>query len=170
MKCRAWTKNFDRLQNFSHINFSPSRKQRFEQKITLFLHHSSNCLAKNSLQTRVWFPASNFIPKNWLKKGLLQYSSSSRRKTVPQSTSNSMNFKNDEVLNIFEIFGCSFLAIEVWRVFPISQLSVNEDAIVAAPSVFLLLKQLRVSVNEWRLLIVRVHRLFQLGYSLMVTT
>ena len=67
---------------FSHLNFSLSRKQRYEQKTTLFSLHSSFCLATQSLQNflRGSFPASKFTPIKLIKKGLLQYSSSSRKK------------------------------------------------------------------------------------------
>ena len=38
------------LELFSHLNISLSRKQRYEQKTTLFLIHSSFCSATRSLQ------------------------------------------------------------------------------------------------------------------------
>ena len=83
---------------FSHLNFSLSRKQRYEQKTTLFSLHSSFCSATKSLQifSRVSFPTSKLI-----KNGLLQYSSSSRNKKTEQYNLNSLNCKkNQEHSNI----------------------------------------------------------------------
>ena len=55
---------------FAHLNFSLSRKQRYEQKTTLFSLHSSFCSATKSLQicSRVSFPASKFTPIKLIKK------------------------------------------------------------------------------------------------------
>ena len=80
---------------FSHLNFSLSRKQRYEQKTTLFSLHSAFFSATKSLQffLRVSFPASKCTPIKLIKKGLLQYSSSSRKKTAPQYNSNFLNCK-----------------------------------------------------------------------------
>ena len=40
---------------FSHLNFSLSRKQRYEQKTTLFSLHSSFCSATKSLVFHLFF-------------------------------------------------------------------------------------------------------------------
>ena len=89
-------KNFARLEKiFSHINFSLSQKQRYEQKPLSFRSALRFCSAPQPLQifSRVSFPASKITPIKLIKKGLLQYSSSSRKKTAPQYNSNSLNCK-----------------------------------------------------------------------------
>ena len=72
---------------FSHLNFTLSRKQRYEPKTTLFSLHTSFCSATKSTQifSSVSFPASKFTPIKLIKKGLLQYSSSSRKKERPNT-------------------------------------------------------------------------------------
>ena len=77
-------KNFARLEKiFSHISFSLSQKQRNEQKPLSFRSALHFCSAPKSLEifSRVSFPASKITPIKLIKKkGLLQYSSSSRKK------------------------------------------------------------------------------------------
>ena len=82
-KCRTSTKNLARLEKiFSHINFSLSQKQRYEQKPLSFRSALHFCSATKPLQifSRVSFPASKITPIKLIKKRLLQYSSSSRKK------------------------------------------------------------------------------------------
>ena len=94
-KCRKKTKNFACLEFFSHINFSLSRKQRYDKKPLSFRSALHFCSAPKSLQifSRVSFPVSKITPIKLIKKGLLQYSSSSRKKIAPQYNSNSLNCK-----------------------------------------------------------------------------
>ena len=85
LKSRMWTKKFARLEKiFSHINFSLSQKQRYEQKPLSFRSTLHFCSAQKPLQifSRVSFPALKITPIKLIKKkkGLLQYSSSSRKK------------------------------------------------------------------------------------------
>ena len=83
LKAPREQKNFARFEKiFSHINFSLSQKQRHEQKQLSFrsaLHFYS---APKSLQifSCVSFPTSKITPIKLIKKGPLQYSSSSRKK------------------------------------------------------------------------------------------
>ena len=83
-------KNFARLEKiFSHINFSLSQNQRYEQKPLSFRSALQFCSAPKSLQifSRVSFPASKITPIKLIKKkGLLQYSSSSRKKRQRRNT------------------------------------------------------------------------------------
>ena len=80
MKCHTLTNNFARLQNFFlHLNFSLPRKQLYEQKTTFFWIHFSPTKSL-PIFSHVSFPASKFTPVKVIKKGLLQYSSSSRKK------------------------------------------------------------------------------------------
>ena len=99
-------------QIFSHINFSLSQKQRYEQKPLSFRSALHFCSAPKSLQIfpRVSFPASKITPtKLILKKGLLQYSSSSRKKTAPQYNSNSLNCNNEN--DGFLLIDCRFFVV-----------------------------------------------------------
>ena len=93
----------------SHLNFTLSRKQRWKK--TLFSLHSSCCSATKSLKifSRVSFPASKFTPIKLIKKGLLQYSSLSRKKTALQYNSNSLNGKKGERLNNSHLRGWRWL-------------------------------------------------------------
>ena len=96
-------KKFARLEKiFSHINFSLSQKQRYEQKPLSFRSALHFCSAPKSLQifSRVSFPASKFTPKIDLKKGLLQYSSSSRNKNREKTNTPLRVVKNQEHRNI----------------------------------------------------------------------
>ena len=70
LKCRAWTKNFARLEFFSHLNFSISRKQRYEQKPLSFRSAFHFCSAPKLLQifSRVSFPASKINPTKLIQK------------------------------------------------------------------------------------------------------
>ena len=63
-------------------------------KTTLFLLRSSLLFSTTitSNFSRVSFPASKIAPIKLIKKGLLQYSSSSRKKTAPQYNSNSLSY------------------------------------------------------------------------------
>ena len=102
LKCRTWTKKFRaRLEKiFSHINFSLSQKQRYEQKPLFSLRSSllfSTKITPNFF-TRFISRFKNHSNKIDLKKGLLQYSSSSRKKTAPLYNSNSLNCKNTSAI------------------------------------------------------------------------
>ena len=64
-------KNFARLQKiFSHINFSLSQKQRYEQKPLSFRSALHFCSSPKSLQifSRVSFHASKITPIKLIKK------------------------------------------------------------------------------------------------------
>ena len=82
---------------YFHTSISRSLENSDMNKKPLSLSlYSSFCSATKSLQSfsRVSFPASKLTPmKLILKKGLLQYSSSIRKKTAPQYNSNSLNCK-----------------------------------------------------------------------------
>ena len=98
-------KNFARLEkSFSHINFSLSQKQRYEQKLLSFRSALHFCSAPKSLQifSRVSFPASKITPIKLIKKK--DFSNTPLRvvkKTAPQYNSNSLNCKkNQEHRNI----------------------------------------------------------------------
>ena len=76
-KFRSLRENF-----ITHQFLALSQKQRYEQKPLSFRSALHFCLAPKSLQifSRVSFPASKITPIKLIKKGLLQYSSSSRKK------------------------------------------------------------------------------------------
>ena len=101
-KCRTWTKDFVRLQFSFHTSNSRSlENSEMNKKLLSFRYTLHFGPATKSLQifSRVSFPASKFTPIKLIKKGLLQYSSSSRKKTVPQNNSNPLNCKKEERLN-----------------------------------------------------------------------
>ena len=88
---------------FSHLNFSLSRKQRYEQKITLSTPLSilfSKKITPKSFLFRVSFPASKFTPiKLILKKDFSNIPLRIVKKTAPQYNSNSLNCTKGERLN-----------------------------------------------------------------------
>ena len=89
IKAASEQKKFARLEKvFSHINFSLSQKQRYEQKPLSFRSALHFCSAPKLLQifSRVSFPASKITPIKLIKKRLLKYSPSSRKKRQRPNT------------------------------------------------------------------------------------
>ena len=87
---------------FSHLNFSFSRKQRYEKNTTLFSIHSSLCSATKSIQIflRVSFAASKFTPiKLILKRTSPRTPLRVVKMTAHLYNSNSLNCKKRERLN-----------------------------------------------------------------------
>ena len=82
LKCRTWTKNFARLEYFFHTSISRSLENSDMNKNHSFrsaFHFSSAPKLLINFFTRFISRFKNHYKKK-LKKGLLQYSSSSRKK------------------------------------------------------------------------------------------
>ena len=71
---------FARLQNFFHLNFSLSRKQRYEQETTLFSLHTS---FRSATKSRVLFHASKFTPIKLIKNVAERIPETSQRRKSP---------------------------------------------------------------------------------------
>ena len=82
-----------------------------------FLQHPNQCKIFHAFH----FLLQNSLKLKWLKKGLLQYSSSSRKKTAPQYNSNSLSCKktapqyNSNSLNCKEEAASCTLLARKWQ-------------------------------------------------------
>ena len=102
LKAAREQKNFARSENFFTQQFLALSKTAVWTKTTLFLLRSSLLFSTKIIPIFFTLFISRFKNHtNWFKKGLLQYSSSSRKKSAPQYNSNSLNCKkNQEHRNI----------------------------------------------------------------------